>query len=269
MKDVTLTPNPQPKIPIEAEVISPDSFAGKMAEEIAKLPVWKGNNQATLGEFFNVSEDAPAKPAEMRIIIAGDVSRTKYIGARMTEGEIVIEGDVDMRVGSEMEGGRIVVNGNAGSFAGMAMRGGELVIRGNTGEYLGSAYRGDWRGMSGGKITVEGNVGNEAGTWMRGGLITIKGRSGAFTGTHMQDGTIIIEGNPGPRLGAQMEGGTIVTFGKVEELLPGFAYREPVPEVKVGERLLKGPFLRFSGDLSEKGKGQLLLHIEKNSHFFK
>lgn len=269
MKDVTLTPKPQPKIPIEAEVISPDSFAGKKAEEIAKLPVWKGNNQTTIGEFFKVSGDAPEKPSEIRIIITGNASRTKYIGTRMTAGEIIIEGDVDMRVGNEMEGGRIVVKGNAGSFAGMAMRGGELIIQGNAGDYLGSAYRGDWRGMQGGTITVEGNIGNETGTWMRGGIITVKGNSGAFTGTHMQSGTIIIEGTPGPRLGAQMEGGTIVALGNVEELLPGFAYKETVPEVKVEKHLLKGPFLRFSGDLSEKGKGQLLLHIEKNTHFFK
>ena len=268
MKDVKLTPKPQPKIPIEADIISPDSFAGKQADEIAKLSVWKGNKQTTIGEFFEVNGNASAEPGDIRIIIAGDVPRTKYVGTRMTAGEIIIEGSVDMYVGSEMKGGRIVVNGNADSFAGMAIRGGEILIRGNAGAYLGSAYRGDWRGMQGGTITVEGNVGNEAGTWMRGGLIIVKGNSGAFTGTHMQGGTIIIEGTPGPRLGAQMVGGTIIALGKVEELLPGFVYEEKVPELKVEEHMLKGSFLKFNGDLSEKGKGQLLLHVQKNSHLF-
>ncbi len=266
MKDLHLKPKPQPKIPIEAEVITPDNFAGKIAAEIASLTVWKGNSQAKLGDFFEVNGNVPSNPSELRIVIAGDASRTKYIGAKMKVGEIVVEGNVDMHVGDEMEGGRIIVNGNADSFAGTAMRGGEILIKGNAGEYLGSAYRGDWRGMRGGAITVEGNVGNEAGSWMRDGLIIIKGNTGAFTGVHMHGGTILIEGNPGPRLGAQMIGGTIVVLGKAEKLLPSFNYKETVPEVKVGERVLKGPFLCYIGDLAENGKGQLFLQKEKNSH---
>lgn len=269
MKDVKLIPKAPTKIPIEADVISPDAFAGKKADEIAKLPVWKGNKETTLSEFFEINGDASTDLSEIRINIASDVPRTKYIGARMTAGEIVIEGNVDMYVGSEMKGGRIVVNGNADSFAGMALHDGEILIRGNAGDYLGSAYRGDWRGMQGGTITVEGNVGNEAGTWMRNGLIIVKGNSGTFTGTHMQGGAIIIEGNPGSRLGAQMKGGTIVALGKVAELLPGFEYKEKIPEIKVGTHLIKELLLRFTGDLSENGQGQLLLHAEKNSHLLK
>lgn len=266
MKEVELAPKLQPKISIEAEVISPDSFAGKKAVEIAELPVWRGSRKCKLGEFFNVKGDATTTANDVQVTIAGEVPRTKYIGAKMTTGEIVIKGSVDMHIGSQMEGGRITVEGDVDAFAGAAMRGGEILIRGNAGAYLGSAYRGDWRGMRGGRITVEGNAGSEVGTWMRGGLIIIKGNVGAFTGVHMQSGTIVIEGNPGPRLGAQMSGGIIIVLGKAEELLPSFSYKETVPEVKVEEKVFKGPFLAYVGDLAEGGGGQLFLHREKNAH---
>jgi len=265
MKEVRLIPRLQPNIPIEAETISPDSFAGKSASEIGELPVWKGNRKCRLSEFFDVKGDVPVEINEVRIVIAGNVPRTKCIGARMTGGEILVEGNVDMHVGSQMEGGRIVVQGDADSFAGSAMRGGEILIKGNAGEYLGSAYRGDWRGMRGGLVTVEGNVGNEAGSWMKDGLIVVKGNSGSFTGIHLQNGVIVIEGDPGPRLGAQMKGGIIVVLGKVTDLLPSFYYKETVPELKVKEQTFKGPFLAYTGDAVEKGEGQLFLLKEKNA----
>lgn len=266
MKEVRLIPKLQLKVPIEAEAITPDRFAGKSASDIASLTVWEGNRKRTLGDFFEVIGDAPSDPSELRIIIDGNVPRTKYIGAEMTAGEIIIKGSVDMHVGNEMAGGRIIVEGNADSFAGLIMQGGELIIKGNAGNYLGATYRGEWRGMRGGKIIVEGNAGSEIGSWMEGGMIIIKGSVGPFAGVHMKGGVIIVEGDACLRLGAQMTGGTIVVMGKLERILPGFSFEGTVPDVKIEELTLKGPFLKFVGDLAEDGKGNIFLLEEKNQH---
>jgi formylmethanofuran dehydrogenase subunit C len=101
---------------------------------------------------------------------------------------------------------------------------------------------------------------------MRGGIIYVKGNVGPFAGVHMRGGTIVVKGNVGIRIGAEMIGGTIVVLGKLEEILPSFSYKESVPEVKVEDRIIEGPFLRFVGDLVEDGKGNLFLLSEKNRH---
>jgi len=261
-----LLPKITPSIPVEAEVITTDAFAGKSLEEIANLPVWEGKTKRKLSDFFEVEGEVAQKPEDLKIIIDGDASRIKYIGARMTAGEIVVKGSVDMHTGDEMRGGRIVIEGNADSFTALSMRGGEIIIKGSVKDYLGSAPRGEWRGMRGGRIIVEGNAGREAGSWMIGGLIHIKGNVGSFAGVHMRGGTITVEGNAGTRIGAEMTGGNIIVLGKLEEILPGFSYKETVDSVKIDGENIKGPFLRFVGDLAENGEGNLFLHSEKNQH---
>src|SRR5438270_599116 len=95
------------KIPVEAECLTPDELAGKSAGEIAALRVQHGNAALALGEFFRIEGDA----ADRDIVIEGDCSRVKWIGAGMTSGRIAIHGNAGMHLGSEMRGGEIVVHG--------------------------------------------------------------------------------------------------------------------------------------------------------------
>lgn len=261
-----LLPKIGPTISVEAEVITPDMFAGKSLDEIINLPVWEGNMKRKLGDFFEVEGKVAERSEDSRIVIDGDASRIKYIGARMAAGEIVVKGSVDMHAGDEMKGGRIVIEGNADSFTALSMQGGEIIIKGYTKDYLGSAPRGEWRGMWNGKIIVEGNAGREVGSWMMGGLIYVKGNVGALAGVHMKGGTIIVGGDAGIRIGAEMTGGTIIVLGKLEKVLPGFSYQGVADKIKINEKVPKGPFLRFVGDLVEDGKGNLFLLSEKNKH---
>src|SRR5271156_3787909 len=101
-------------IPVEAECITPNALAGKTTAEIAGLPVQHGNMQAPLGEFFRVEGDA----GDQRIVLEGDCSRVKLVGANMTSGSIIIEGNIGMHVGAEMRGGTIEVRGNCSDWAG-------------------------------------------------------------------------------------------------------------------------------------------------------
>jgi formylmethanofuran dehydrogenase subunit C len=256
MKTVTLKSRAQPALFIEAEAITPDNFAGKTAAEIAAFPVFEGTTQRTLGEFFEVSGESGATAAETQILVKGDVSRVKYIGTKMTAGEIVVENSPDMYVGSWMQGGKIHVKGNVDAFAATGMKGGELLIDGNAGNYLGSAYRGDWRGMQGGIVHVKGNAGSDTGTYMNGGTIVIDGNIDVHVATHADGGKIVIKGNAKSRLGGQMVNGEIVVFGKIDVMMPGFEYRkDELLEVEG----TKAKFALYEGDTGErhtKRKGQ-------------
>jgi formylmethanofuran dehydrogenase subunit C len=261
MKEIILKPGVQPQVGLEAEVISPDVFAGKSAAEIGALPVFEGKVEGKLGDFFDISGEAGAVAAEARIVIDGNVERTKRIGQEMRGGEVVVKGDVGMHLGSKMRGGKIIVEGNVDAFAAQEIRGGEVLIKGDVGNYLGSAYRGNWRGMRGGKITVEGNAGSEIGTFMRGGVIRVGGDSGAFAGVHMAKGLIVIEGKAGRHVGGEMTGGAIIA-NKVEALLPGFKLEKTEKDPKLDGESFKGTYKKYSGDHADaRAKG--VVYVKK------
>ena len=43
-----------PEVPLEAETISPDQLAGKSQQEVAHMPVFHGNRERTIGDFFTI-----------------------------------------------------------------------------------------------------------------------------------------------------------------------------------------------------------------------
>ncbi len=264
---IILTPKEQPEVPLEADTITPDIFAGKTVDEIKALKIWHGNGQVALSEFFDVEGESGATAAETKILIDGTVPQTKRIGQGMTDGEIHVNGDVNMYVGVEMTGGKITVEGNAAGWAGQDMQGGELEIMGNAGDYVGSSYRGDWRGMSGGKITVHGNAGNEIAEYMNGGKIIIKGDVSIMPGIHMNNGVLIIEGNVIARTGGEMAGGTILVKGIIEEFLAGFEYLGVENDPVIDGETVPGAYFKFKGDYAIKGaNGTVYAAMAGNSH---
>jgi len=266
---LTLTYRSTTTIPVEAEVITPDQLHGRTAAEIAQLPVQHGNKQEPLGEFFTVEGDV----ADEHVILHGDCSRVKWIGAGMTRGTITIHGDAGMHLGSEMRGGRILVHGHAGDWVGGEMRGGLIHVRGNAGHLVGAAYRGSRLGMRGGAILIDGSAGNEIAATMRRGLVAIGGGAGDFPGVGMIAGTLLLFGGPGIRVGAGMKRGSIVVFAGPPPLLPTFRYTctyQP-PFLPIYLRQLQawnyapaasvapGRYRRFGGDLVSLGKGEILV----------
>jgi len=251
METVTITMKNAPALYLEADTISPDAFAGKSAAQIAELPVFEGNVPSTLGKYFEISGSAGATAADTKIVVKGDAKKVKYIGFKMTAGEVVIEGPADQYVGAWMKGGKLTAKGDVGAFAATAMKGGELTIEGNAGNYLGAAYRGDWRGMSGGKILVTGNAGSDTGMYMLGGEITINGDSEVHVMTHAEGGKVVIKGNAKSKLGGQMVEGTIIVFGDIDVMMPGF---KPNGEVELEVDGAKAKFTHFIGDMGERHK---------------
>lgn len=266
---IRLTCNSPTTIPIEAECITPNGLAGKTAAEIAALPVQHGNASVSLGEFFHIEGDA----SDQNIVLNGDCSRVKLIGAEMTSGRITIESSVGMHLGAEMRGGAIDVKGNAGDWVGAEMRGGVIRVRGDAGHLVGGGYRGSRFGMKGGAIVVDGKAGNEIGSGMRRGFITIGGPVGDFAGVSMIAGTLFLCGAVGVRPGAGMKRGTIAILGDKPQLLPTFrfdcSYRPDFLRLyfrvlrdmgfAVATTFTDGLYRRYSGDLVALGKGEILV----------
>src|SRR5438552_18947666 len=207
-------------IPVEAECLTPENLAGKTAGEVAALRLQHGNAQVPLAEFFSVSGDAD----DRQLVIEGDCSRVKWIGAGMAAGRITIHGHAGMHLGAEMAGGEIELHGNAGDWVGAEMRGGRIHVHGHAGHLVGAAYRGSRSGTRGGVILVEGNAGNEIGGTMRRGFIAIGGDAADFVAVSLIAGTVFVFGKPGIRLGAGMKRGTIALFGERPPLLPTFRF---------------------------------------------
>ena len=264
---LTLTLTRTPDVPLEADALVPERFEGASAASVAALPVLYGNRRARLGDFFRVEGEGDG---ELRIV--GDCKRVKMIGARMTRGRIVIEGDAGMHLGAGMSGGTIVVHGNVGDSAGAEMLGGLLVVMGNAGHLVGSAIRGGSVGVRGGEIVVHGNVGNETGSAMRRGLIAVGGDAGDFTGVNMLAGTVVVLGKLGWRSGAGMRRGSIISTQSAE-LLPTFSYACTLRPVmlrlllahvrrhglQVTDEQLAGRYRRWTGDALEMNRGEVLL----------
>jgi formylmethanofuran dehydrogenase subunit C len=249
MNTVTVTLKKQPELYFEADLITPDQFAGKSIEEIGAIEIFEGKIKYPLSALTEIEGASGSTAAETKLILNGDWTRVKRIGQQMTAGEIVINSNVDMYIGGWMKGGKITVNGNADSFTGIAMAGGELIVNGNAQNHVGSAYRGDWRGMTGGVLRVTGNAGNDIGTFMRGGTIIVEGDAFIHVLTHGEGGTIILKGNVEGRVGGQAVKGDVYVYGVIENPMPGYKYVDDVVAEVDGET---ATFAHYVGDLGER-----------------
>ena len=249
MNTVTMTVKKVPELYLECENVNPDVFAGKTAAEIGALMGYQGKMNSPLSEFFTIEGNAGSTAADTKIVVNGDCSKMKYLGAKMTAGEMIVNSTTDMYTGSWMSGGKLTVKGDVNSFCGLAMKGGEFTIEGNAGNYLGAAYRGDWRGMSGGVLRVKGNAGSDVASFMTGGEMIIEGDVDIHLGTHMEGGKIVLKGNANRRVGGQLVKGEIYVFGNINVMMPGY---KPVAEVDLEVDGTKGTFVEYIGDLGER-----------------
>lgn len=269
---LTLIPRPRSdQIPLEAECIRPDLLTPLSLPQIESLPVYQGNAEARLADFFAVRGD----PSDGHVEIDGDCATVKRLGAGMGQGSLIVHGNVGMHLGAAMTGGLIEVHGDAGDWAGAEMAGGRIHLHGNGSDRVGSSYLGSKLGMTGGVILVDGNVGTEAGATMRRGLIAVGGNAGAFAGVSMIAGSILIFGQAGLRCGAGMKRGTIGLLGGApERLLPTFQFAceyRPTFLASYFKKLQEWglqvtgaaepvrPFRVYRGDMVELGKGEMLI----------
>jgi len=224
-------------------------WAAAAAEELARRPVHlDGQGLVSLGDLCDVK----GEPAG-RIRFEGDFSGVDRLAAGLTEGEVVVDGDLGRDAGSGMAGGTLEVAGNAGSGAG----GAKLEAR---------------RGMTGGEVVVHGSVGSEAGSRMRRGLMVIGGDAGADTGFGMIAGSIVILGAATGEVGLWSKRGSVVALGAVK-IPTTYRYACTYQPMHIRVMLLRlraryslplkdqyvvGRYRRYSGDLADIGRGEIL-----------
>jgi formylmethanofuran dehydrogenase subunit C len=153
------------------------------------------------------------------------------------------------------------------------MAGGSIEIRGDVGARAGGAAPEARRGMTGGELVVHGSAGESAGALMRRGLLAVGGRLGHHAGAGMIAGTVIAFGDVGATVGLWSKRGSIVALAGVT--IPS-TYRyactyQPIHlrltltrlrsryGLPVGEHHLSGDYRRYSGDLADLGKGEILV----------
>ncbi|MCL2687023.1 MAG: formylmethanofuran dehydrogenase subunit C [Methanobrevibacter sp.] len=265
MKIISFNQKKNSKIALEFDELIPDKIYNWEKSDFDKYKVPIGNSKFPLSDYFDVKVEGEAEFSnQVKMVLNGNLGRVKYIGAKMTDGQIIANGNVDLHCGAEMSGGSILVNGNAESYAGREMTGGELEIMGNVKELCGSSYIGDWRGMTGGTITIHGNAGKQLGECLTGGKIYVKGNCDILPGIHMSKGLIQIDGDVNRWPGSQMQNGDIVINGTLLKFFQGFIQEEIVKNPTIVGKSFQGEYIRCTGDIASNGKGNLWLALKKN-----
>ncbi|WP_417745756.1 formylmethanofuran dehydrogenase subunit C [Rosistilla oblonga] len=257
----------QPKVPLQADRLSPDGLSGLSHDAICTIEILHGRRRCRVDEFFEVQGEGADE-----LQIEGDLRKVQQIGSGMTHGTIAIRGDVGIHLGASMSGGKITVDGDAGDWAGAEMVGGEIHIGGNAGDRIGGAYVGSLTGMKNGTILVGGTAGAEIGLRMRRGLIVVGGQAGELAGLQMKGGTIVLRGGAAARCGAWMRRGTIVSLQPVATLATHHYSTDYNPTflnlyarhlqgfgIEIPYRSEEGGYARYCGDGSVRGKGEILV----------
>lgn len=266
---LTLTCTYTGLVPLEADAIAPDRLAPLSLAEVAALPVHHGNTPAQLVDFFAVAGD----PSDGDLLIEGDCSRVKWLGAGMASGRLTVRGSVGTHLASGMTGGTVHVHGDADDWCAAEMRGGLVHVHGNASDKVGAAYPGSRKGMRGGVLLIDGDAGDDLAAAMRRGTVVVGGRTGAFPAAAVIAGTVLAFGPLGANPGAGLKRGTVLAFGGQPELLPTFDYdctHRPQFVTLYLRHLLglgfavpggcfDGQFDRYRGDAVTVGKGEVLV----------
>jgi formylmethanofuran dehydrogenase subunit C len=226
------------------------SWTSLTAAELARRPVRMAGAQSSvvLGDLFDIRGEPSGS-----VRFDGDLSQVDRLGAGLSEGAVLVDG-------------------NLGDEAGLAMSGGTLEITGNAGARAGGAAPEARRGMTGGELVIRGAAGPDAGSRMRRGILAIAGDSAGYVGQGMIAGTVVVFGNAGADPVLWSKRGTLVALG---ELSVPLTYRyactyQPVHlrllltrlraryRLPIHKRHLVGHYRRYSGDMAEFGKGEIL-----------
>jgi formylmethanofuran dehydrogenase subunit C len=259
-----------PRVLTDLRNISPDKFAGKNIDEIRNLKILEGGAPSTLDTLFDIDGPsiAPAEVKTIEITIENSVDKLCFVGYRMSNGKIVVKGNIGHFIGYKMKGGTIVIYGKTRNYLGAKMVNGVIEVFGDVGHRVGCKLQGEksGKGMRGGSIIIHGNAGADVGWGMAGGTIVVEGSVGNFAGSDMVGGVVVIKGGSGIYPGLGMVSGRIVIGGEVKAIVPSFYLDSLIPSLKVRGITFQKPFATFIGDAIVSGKGMLQISYEDNKH---
>jgi formylmethanofuran dehydrogenase subunit C len=261
---LTLKTTPPQRLDLSA--LLPNLLAGKSVKDIAAIDLATTREKITVGDLFKIRAGSADE-----IRFEGGSERFDSVGQGLTEGRIVVTGDVGTNAGRKMTGGELAISGHAGPYAGSGIAGGRIEIAGNAGDFLAAPREGEIHGMTGGLLVVRGRAGQRAGDRLRRGTILIEGDAGDWLGSRLIAGTLIVLGRAGASPGYLMRRGTIVlakpptlaaTFVDCGEFASSFAAvfgRFLLPESRGAARLFRSPLRKFAGDMAVLGKGEVFV----------
>jgi formylmethanofuran dehydrogenase subunit C len=230
------------------------SWTTLSARELSDRPVYlERDGEARLGDLFELDGQPQG-----RIRFVGQLDQADRLAAGLSAGEVIVDGSVGREAGLSQAGGRLDIGGDAGPRAGAA----PLAFK---------------RGMTGGELIVRGSAGPEAGAGMRRGLLVILNAAGDRAGLGMIAGTVVVFGSAGADAGLWSKRGSVVALGRITPP-PTYVYActfQPVHlrlllarlrdgyGLPVRPRHLNGFYRRYSGDMAELGKGEILAWTAK------
>jgi formylmethanofuran dehydrogenase subunit C len=231
-----------------SEVLAEPWITLSSGEMAARTVYLERDGRVSLGDLFSV-EGQP----DGRIEFTGKLALVDRLGAGLREGEVLVKSSVGREVGLGMAGGVLDIDGDAGPRAGAAPLG----------------YK---RGMLGGELIIRGSAGAEAGALMRRGLVVIGRTAGTLTGRGMIAGTILVLGTAAAETGLWSKRGSVVVLGQITppetyayactyqpvHLRLMFARLRTRYGLPIQRKHLTGLYHRYSGDLAELGKGEIL-----------
>ena len=265
MSALTFELKEKPDQRLDLSPLTPARLKELKPNDIEALAIGTTRVKLTVGDVFKVKgKDVSA----LRFV--GTEGRCDKIGAGLTEGEILVEGDAGAYLGAAMKGGKIEVKGGAGVLAGASMSGGSIIIQGDAGERAGGVLVGDNLGMKGGQLTIHGNAGPLIGERMRRGFVIVGGNAGDYAGGRMVAGTILFKRGVGRFAGYGLRRGSLIFLEEPKELLPTFGdcgvlefdylrvlehwLRETGKHITLGDRAR-----RLMGDMAALGKGEMII----------
>lgn len=265
MRPLVLTLRARPEQRLDLSPLVPNRLAAMTEAEIAGLELQTTRTRVTVGDAFRLRM---GDARHIRIEHACD--RLDQIGQGMSEGEIVVDGDVGSQAGRLMHGGRLTIRGNAGPWAASGLRGGVVEIAGNAGDRVGGPLAGETIGMRGGVVIVRRDAGERAGDRMRRGTIIVEGAAGRWAGCRMIAGTLMVRRKVSALPGYLMRRGTLILGDGAEEFSPTFvdcgahqllAVRLLATYIdsysSAFESIVRRSLRRLAGDMAVAGKGEI------------
>jgi len=137
----------------------PEALQGLSTLEITRLSLTRS---IAVSDIFDVSGTEVSN-----IVFDKATEQLDYIGYKMKQGKITVQGNAGNFLGAELQGGIITCAGNVGERAADKMRRGIILIDGDVGAYCCSR-------MIAGTIGIYGNVGEHLGYALRRGTILLR-----------------------------------------------------------------------------------------------
>ncbi len=250
---------------LDLSSLVPSRLDGLNRKQIESLSVATTREAVTVGDAFKVK----GKDAQ-RLHFTETDDRCDKIGAKLSGGEIVVDGDAGMLLGAQMKRGKITVHGSAGVSVGASMSGGDISVQRDVGDQAGGVAFGETFGMKGGFISIGGDAGSLVGERLRRGLIVVGGRAGDYAGGRMVAGTIVVRGGAGRYAGYGNRRGSLIFADKPRHLMPTYVdsgvmefdflrlletwLRQQGMRIRLGGRAR-----RLMGDMAVLGKGEMLI----------